>query len=184
MAAVRGREEGANAMSPKQQAADAMAAGKDAVASVVETSTQAMTKAVAQTEVVVKEQIDTAIKNANGVFKAVEDVVEFGKGNVEAAIKANQILVAGLQDLSKTVAANTQGLIEEGMANARALASVKSVKEAMDLQSAFLRSAMEKTMANAMATQQHGLKLAESAFAPVADRAKLAIEKFAKPLAA
>jgi hypothetical protein len=171
-------------MSPKQKAAEALAASQEAVETVVAQTSQAATKTIAQTQAVVKEQIDTAIKGANGVFKAVEDAVEFGKGNMEAVVKANQILVAGLQDIGKTVAANTQGLIEEGMASARALAGVKSVKEAMDLQSAFLRSAMEKTMANAMATQQHGLKLAESAFAPVADRAKLAMEKFAKPIAA
>jgi phasin family protein len=171
-------------MSPKQKAAEALAASHEAVQSVVEQTSQAATKTIAQTQAAVKDQIDTAVQGAHGVFKAVEDAVEFGKGNVEAMVKANQILVAGLQDLGKTVAANTQGLIDEGMANARALAGVKSVKEAMDLHAAFLRSALEKAMANSAATQQHGLKLAETAFAPVADRARLAMEKLARPIAA
>jgi hypothetical protein len=171
-------------MSPKQKAAEAMAAGKEAVETVVDTGAQAVTKTIAQTQVAVREQLDSAVKGATGMLKAVEDAVEFGKGNIEAVVQANQILVAGLQDLSKAVAANTQGLIEEGMANARALAGVKSVKEAMDLHAAFVRSAVEKGMANATATQTHALKLAETAFAPMADRAKLAMEKFAKPLAA
>jgi hypothetical protein len=171
-------------MSPKAKAVEALAAGKEAVETVVATSTEAATKTIAQAQAVVKEQIDTAMKNASGVFSAVEDVVEFGKGNLEAVVKANQILVAGLQDIGKNAVASAQSAIEEGMTTARQLATVKSVKEAVDLQGAYLRSAMEKAFANAVATQQTGLKLVETAFAPVADRAKLAMEKFAKPLAA
>jgi hypothetical protein len=171
-------------MSPKGKAVEALAAGKEAVETVVATSTEAATKTIAQAQAAVKEQMDTAMKNASGVFSAVEDVVEFGKGNVEAVVKANQIFVAGLQDIGKVAVANAQAAIEEGMATARAMAGVKSVKEAVDLQGAFLRTAMEKAFASAVATQQSSLKLAETAFAPVADRAKLAMEKFSKPLAA
>jgi hypothetical protein len=171
-------------MSPKAKAVEALEAGKEAVESVVASGSEAATKTIAQAQAVVKEQIDTAMKNASGVFTAVEDVVEFGKGNIEAVVKANQILVAGLQDMSKSAVSNAQAVIEEGIATARALAGVKSVKEAVDLQGAYLRTAMEKAFASAVATQQTGLKLAETAFAPVADRAKLAMEKFAKPLAA
>lgn len=171
-------------MSPKAKAVEAMEVGKQAVETVVATGTEAATKTMAQAQAVVKEQIDTAMKNATGVFGAVEDVVEFGKGNFEAVVKANQILVAGLQDLGKTAVANAQGMIEEGMATARAMAGVKSVKEVVDLHGTFMRSAMEKAFASAVATQQSSLKLAEIAFAPMADRAKLAMEKFSRPLAA
>jgi phasin family protein len=171
-------------MNAKAKAAEALAAGKEAVETVVATGTEAATKTIAQAQAVVKEQIDTAVKNASGVFSAVEDAVEFGKGNVEAVIKANQILVAGLQDLGKHAVANAQAAIEDGMATARQLAAVKSVKEAVELQGAFLRTAMEKAFANAIATHQTGLKLVESALAPVADRAKLAMEKFSRPMAA
>lgn len=171
-------------MNAKAKAVDALVAGKEAVESVVASGTEAATKGIVQAQAVVKEQMETAMKSASGVFTAVEDVVEFGKGNLEAVVKANQILVAGLQDMGKTAVANAQGLIEEGMATARALAGVKSVKEAVDLQGEYLRRAMEKTFASAVATQQHSLRLAESALAPVADRAKLAMEKFSKPLAA
>lgn len=171
-------------MSPKMKATEALAAGKEAVESVVASGTQAATKSIAQAQAVMQEQIETAVKNAGGVFKAVEEAVEFGKGNVEAVVKANQILVAGLQDMGKAAVASTQAVFEESFANARALAGVKSVKEAVDLQATFMRAVLEKAMASAVATQETGLKLAETAFAPVADRAKLAMEKLAKPLAA
>ncbi len=173
-----------NEMSPKMKAAEALTVGKEAVETVVATGTQAATKSIAQAQAMVQEQLETAVKSASGMFKTVEDVVEFGKGNVEAVVKANQILVAGLQDMGKVAVANTQAAIEEGMANVRAMAGVKSVKEAVDLQAAYLRAAMEKAMASAVATQETGMKLAETAFAPMADRAKLAMEKFARPMAA
>lgn len=171
-------------MSPKAKATEALAASKDAVEQVVATTAEAATKTIEQAQVAMKEQMETAMKNASGAFKAVEDVVEFGKGNIEAVVKANQILVAGLQDIGKTAASQAQAALEEGMANAKALASVKSMKEAVDLQAAYARTAMEKAMAQLVATQEASLKLAETALAPVADRARLAMDKLAKPLAA
>lgn len=171
-------------MSPKSKATEALAASKDAVEQVVATTTEAATRTIEQAQAAMKEQMEGAMKSATGAFKAVEDVVEFGKGNIEAVVKANQILVAGLQDIGKTAAAQAQVALEEGMANAKALASVKSMKEAVDLQAAYARVAMEKAMAQLVATQEAALKLAETAMAPVADRAKLAMDKLAKPLAA
>lgn len=171
-------------MNPKMKATEALSVGKEAMETVVATGGKAATKSIAQAQAVMQEQMETAAKNAAGMFKAVEEAVEFGKGNIEAVVKANQILVAGLQDMGKTVVSNTQAVIEEGMASARALAGVKSVKEAVDLQTAYLRTALEKAMASAVTTQETSLKLAESAFAPVADRAKLAMERFGRPMAA
>jgi phasin family protein len=171
-------------MSPKAQASEAFAAGKEAVEQVVASSSAAATRSIEQAQVAVTQQLNTAAQHASGVFKSVEDAVEFGRGNIEAMVKANQILVAGLTDISRTAFANVQATMEESLANARALAGVKSVKEAIDLQGAFVRSAFEKTFATAVATQERSVKLVETAFAPVADRAKVAMETLSRPLAA
>jgi phasin family protein len=169
-------------MSPKNKATEALNAGKEAVETAVATSAAAATKGIEQAQVAMKEQLATAMTTATGAFKAVEDVVDFQKGTIEAFVKSGQIWAAGVQDMGKALFAQAQANMEEGMATAKALAQVKSLKEAMDLQGAFAKTAVEKAVAEAVKTQETTVKLVETAFAPVADRAKLAMETFAKPL--
>lgn len=169
-------------MSPKQKATEALNAGAEAVETVVSTSAAAATKGIEQAQAAVKEHMATAINSATGAFKAVEDVVEFNKGTLEAFVKSGQIWAAGVQDLGKAIFAQAQANMEEGVATAKAMAQVKSLKEAFDLQGAYAKAAVEKAVSEAVKTQESTAKLVETAFAPVADRAKLAMEKFAKPL--
>ena len=77
-------------------------------------------------------------------MKTAEEVVAFSQGNVEALIKSGQIWSTGLQDISKQVASSMQASYEETMAAFKALTTVKSLKEAVDLQVGLARSVMEK----------------------------------------
>ncbi len=81
------------------------------------------------------------------VMKTTEELVAFNQGNYEAFVKSGQIWAAGVQDLSRQVAASAQASFEQGLASFKALTSVKSFKEAIDLQSNLARSAIEKTIA-------------------------------------
>ena len=60
-------------------------------------------------------------------IKTSEEIVAFGQGNIEAFIKSSQIWTAGVQDLSKQVAATTQAHFDETMANVKALSSGERV---------------------------------------------------------
>lgn len=112
------------------------------------------------------------------VMKTTEELVAFNQGNYEAFVKSSQIWVAGVQDLSRQVAASAQASFEEGVANFKALTSVKSLKEAIDLQSSLARSALEKTMAESSKLTDASVKLTEQAIAPIAARVSLAVQKF------
>jgi phasin family protein len=113
-------------------------------------------------------------------MKTAEEVVAFGQGNVEALIKSGQIWSAGVQDLSKQMASSMQASYEEAMAAFKALTSVKSFKEAVDLQVGFARSAVEKGMTESSKYTDASIKLAEQAIAPISSRMTLAAEKFSK----
>jgi phasin family protein len=126
---------------------------------------------------------DQMTKTADGLYKSAEDVVEFGRGNFEAMTKATQAYVAGMQELSRQAFAVAQGFGEQAVENAKALSSVKSVKEAADLQASFARTAVEKTISETTKLNEAAFKLAEQASAPLAARWTLAMEKFAKPVA-
>jgi phasin family protein len=120
--------------------------------------------------------------NMEKAMKTAEDFVTFGQGNLEAFVKAGQIWAAGVQDLSKQVAANAQAQVEQTVATFKALAGVKSLKEAVDLQTSLARASMEKAMAETGKLTDASLKLTEQAMAPLTARMTLAVEKFGRPV--
>ncbi|MGC9269192.1 phasin family protein [Acidiphilium sp.] len=115
-------------------------------------------------------------------MKTTEDMVAFTQGNLEAFMKASQIFATGLQGLSKHIASSTQASVEETVAMTKAIAGVKSVKEAVDLQSGFARSMMEKAVAETSKLTDASMKLTEQAIAPLTARMTLAVEKFGAAL--
>ena len=112
------------------------------------------------------------------VMKTTEELVAFGQGNVEAMMKSSQIWASGMQDLSKHLAAAAQTSLNDSMAAFKAMTSVKSFKDAIELQSSFARSALEKSVAESGKLTDASLKLTEQALAPITARVTVAVEKF------
>lgn len=125
------------------------------------------------TQAKMKEGVEKAMKTA-------EELVAFSQGNVEAMMKASQIWATGVQDLSKHMAAAAQASLDESMSAFKALTSVKSLKDAFDLQSSFARAALEKSLAESGKLTDASFKLTEQALAPITARVTVAVEKFAK----
>jgi phasin family protein len=115
-------------------------------------------------------------------MKTAEEVVAFSQGNMEALMKSGQIWSTGLQDISKQMASSLQASYEEAMSAFKALTSVKSLKEAVDLQVGLARSAVEKSVTESSKYTDASFKLAEQAMAPISSRVTLAVEKFSKPI--
>ena len=113
-------------------------------------------------------------------MKTAEEFVAFSQGNVEAMMKASQIWATGVQDLSKHLAAVTKASLDESMSAFKALTSVKSLKDAFELQSSFARSALEKSLAESGKLTDASFKLTEQTLAPITARVSVAVEKFAK----
>jgi phasin family protein len=111
-------------------------------------------------------------------MKTAEDMFSFGQGNLEAFVKSGQIWVAGVQDLSKSIAATAQGQMDAAMATLKALSGVKSLKDAVELQTTLARSSVETAMAETGKLTDASLKLAEQTLAPITARVTLAVEKF------
>jgi phasin family protein len=85
-----------------------------------------------------------------------------------------------VQDIGKQMAASAQSSFDETLSTFKALSSVKSFKDAFDLQSNFARSALEKTLAESGRLTDASVKLTEQTLAPITARMSLAVEKFAK----
>ena len=113
-------------------------------------------------------------------MKTAEDFLAFGQGNLDAFMKSSQIWAAGMQDLSKQVAAMAQASFGETIATFQSLAAVKSPKDALDIQANLARTSFEKAAAETGKITDASMKLAEQAMAPITARLNLAAEKFAK----
>ncbi len=151
----------------------ASSAGIDATVSSLKDGMADATAGIEATETKVKEGMGRAMKTA-------EELVTFGQGNMEAVVKSGQIWAAGMQDLSKHMAASAQATFDQTVSTFKAFSSVKSLRDAFELQAAFARSAMEKTVAESGKLTDASYKLTEQALAPITARVSLAVEKFAK----
>ncbi len=118
--------------------------------------------------------------NMEKVMKTAEEFVSFGQGNLEAVVKSGQIWAAGVQDISKQFAASAQAQMDHTVATMKAFAGIKSLKDAIDLQSSLARASMEKAVSETSKLTDASMKLAEQTIAPLAARMTLAMEKFGR----
>jgi phasin family protein len=158
---------------PEYQAADAAAKGFESTVSGLKDGMTRAAAGFADTQAKVKQGMEKAMKTA-------EEVMAFSQGNLEAMVKCGQIWAAGVQDIGKQIAANAQASFDETMTTFKAMSSVKSLKDALDLQAGLARSTLEKTLAESGKLTDASMKLTEQALAPLTARVNLAMEKFAK----
>jgi phasin family protein len=118
--------------------------------------------------------------NMEKMMKSAEDFVSFSQGNVEAFMKSGQIWATGVQDMGKALAATAQAQVDAAVATMKALSSVKSLKDAVDLQTTLARSSVETAIAETGKLTDASMKLAEQALAPITARVTLATEKFSR----
>jgi len=143
-----------------------------------------MADGATQARAAMEQGVAQATKSAEGMMKAAQEAMEFSRGNLEAMTRATQVYMVGVQDLGKQTFAMLQGLADHAVEGAKALAAVKSLKEATDVQTAFAKAGMERAMSESAKLQEASIKLVESSSAPIAARVSVAFEKASKPLAA
>jgi phasin family protein len=118
--------------------------------------------------------------NMEKAMRTAEEFLSFGQGNVEAVMRSGRIWAEGVQDLGKSFAATAQAQFDQAMSTFKALAGVKSLKEAIDLQANLARSSMETAMTETTRLTDASMKLAEQASAPITQRMTQAVEKFGR----
>src|SRR5690606_19929794 len=87
-------------------------------------------------------------------FKAYEDFSSFQKENYEAYVAASRILAKGAESFGKSWMTFTQDTMEHAAQTAKALLGAKTLREAADLQSEFVKANFDKLLAE-------GTKLSE-----------------------
>ena len=151
-----------------------------------ETATATPDTVAAVTEEVVKPIIATTTTKPNPMpgmktmIKSTEDFFAFGQANVEAFVKSGQIWADGIQELTKLFATTAKASFDESVATLKAISSAKSLTEAIDLQSTFATSVVEKALAESNKLINTSFKLTEQTLAPITARVTVAAETFGK----
>jgi phasin family protein len=125
-----------------------------------------------------KGKIVDVTKTVANLTKTTAEITSFSQGNVEAIMKSGQVWAAGCQAISKTMAAAAQAHLDQNMATWKALISVKSLKEAMDLRASLPHTSFETAFAETGKLTDASMKLVEQTMAPITERVTLAVEKF------
>jgi phasin family protein len=150
---------------------DEVAKGFEVAVTAIKTGMEDAAVETQKKTIKVQNQMEKAMKTA-------EDLAAFGQGNIEAFVKSGQIWAAGIQDLSKQVAATAQAQLDETMSMFKAFSSIKSLKEMVELQNSMARSSVERAVAQSSHFTDATLKLAEQTIAPLTARVTVAVEKF------
>ena len=118
----------------------------------------------------------------DGMQKALKtaEQMALAHGNMEAMARSSQIMAAGAQDMGQSLAAAARSATDDMMAAFKAMASVRSVKDAMELQSSLLRTSLDKAVSQASQMTDSGMRLSEQAFAPITARLAVAAETFSR----
>ena len=109
--------------------------------------------------------------------KMIEEMSEFGKGNVEAVVESTKIAARGIEAMGQDAAAYTRKSFEGATAAIRTLAAVKSPTEFMKLQSDYARSMFDAMIAETSRSTEAMLKLAGEVAQPISNRMAIAADK-------
>jgi phasin family protein len=128
-----------------------------------------------------KEQVENS---GQAFFKAYGDLTAFGQANAEALFRSGSIVAKGAEEMGKEVIAFTQASLESGVATGKAMMSVKTLRELVDLQTEYARNSFGGMVAESTRLSEMSVKVANEALEPIGARVNAAVEKFGKPVSA
>jgi phasin family protein len=115
--------------------------------------------------------------------KAIEELAEVGRANVEALVDAGKIAVEGARSISQDVVETGREGVEQAAEAVRALAEAKSPTEFVQLQTEFARAQFDRFVAESSRLTESFVKLAGEAIQPIQSRATLNAERINKLVA-
>ena len=115
--------------------------------------------------------------------KAVEELADLNRANVEALVDAGKIAVEGARSIGQDVVDSSREGVEQAADAVRALAEAKSPTEFIELQGEFARAAFDRFVGESSRLTESVVKLAGEAFQPLSSRASINAERISKIVA-
>ena len=127
---------------------------------------------------------DQMTKAQQSIFGNLDEVSDFNRDNVEAAIVSSNIVAKGFEVVGKEFAAYAEQASEANMAAAKNLSTAKDPQELIVLQSEWAKSAFDGFVSESSKFQDISVKVSNQASQPINERINKAVETFTKTIAA
>jgi len=115
--------------------------------------------------------------NVEKSLAALNEVNTYSKKNLEAVVASVTAATKGAEALGAQVMAFSKKSMEDQVSAAKALAGAKSVQEAVELQTAWVKSAMEGYMAEASKMGETVAASVKDSVKPLNERVTATVEK-------
>ena len=115
--------------------------------------------------------------------KAIEEMSDLAKGNVEALVESGKIAAKGIEGLGQEAVDYSRKNLEKATATMKSFSSVKTPTEFFQLQSAFISSSFDDFTKEAAKSSEAMIKLAGDIASPLTARVTVVTDKV-KSLAA
>ena len=116
--------------------------------------------------------------------KAIEELVEFSKGNVEAIVASGRVAAKGAEEIAKYSAEYGRTTVEKANATAKQFAAVKSPTEFFQLQGEVAKQTLDALVAEGSKFTENYLKLIGEISQPISNRVAVAADKVKTTIAA
>lgn len=165
------------------EAVDAPAQGMSTMNDMMQTGKQFAEDAKAKFETAFAQINEKAKAGVEKSTKAMEEMSELAKGNVEALVESGKIAAKGMETLGQDAAEYSRKSFEKATATMKSFASVKTPAEFFQLQSELLSSTFDAFAKETAKNSEAMLKLAGDVAQPISTRVSVVTEKV-KALAA
>lgn len=132
--------------------------------------------ATKKVETLVDDAQKAASEQMEKVTKSFEDVTVFGQENVDAFVKSSTIAVKAAEEMNAEFVSFSKKSMEEGVAAAKEMTSVKTLPELVEKQVEFAKTSFDGFMKQATRFNEMYMSAAKEAFEPINERANVAAE--------
>ncbi len=122
-------------------------------------------------------------KMQEGVSSAMaywQNSMAFGQSQLTALTQSTQIMAAGLQEITKHIAATNKEAIDDSVAFTKSLMTAKSPADAAQLQAGFVKASLVKGVAQTRELTQATAALAKHAARPINEQIAKSTKVFQK----
>ncbi len=155
----------------------------ESIETAVKAGADAASKGMEKAATLSKGQVEAAARAGAVAFKNYEELLAFGRENVEAIVASSTVVARGVQDISKSFVLLAQESIDDQVAASKALIGAKTLREVVDLSSQYAKSNFDKLVAEGNKLSQISAKLAEEAMAPLSVRVSATMDRITKTAA-
>ena len=155
-------------------AADAMKDGAEQMKNTMNSTTESAMASGKATFDQVASKSRQAIEHS---MKSVDEMAGMARGNVEAMLASSRAAAHGIEAIAREVSEFSRKAFEETTAAARAMTTVKSPNELMQLQNDFAKTQFDAAVAEMSKLSETMVKLMGEVFEPMQARAAVATDK-------